>query len=793
MDCERRENSQIISFLLKLFPQNAQTYQNAPGHAPSPAPAPIRNPANLESQGTVFRENYNTASVPIPVHAAATAQIRNLSNLGSDGKKKRGRKRKNPSAVTNLDTAVVIYDGGRELVSRNGVPINVEALAKLEDPFGQELRRRTEGLRTVAELRNYLQGVEGQWNSTRMKKRIVDAGIFGDLLPREWKILISFKRREEHVWLHCRKYISPNGQQFESLKEVSSYLLSLFGPQDARRVSVRIVESTNQPTRSAAGVTRNDNTAKDDTICYSVAPLSSISPEHEKQLVLFSADDQSKTLHQNSIKCYKCKLNFGGKDAYFQHSLVCHRRRPRRPGLRKSICDGVIIRDGRYECQFCHKSYAEKRRYIGHIGTHVRYHGMGPESLADDITEQESNDQSPLDVMALTVCELGASVGLEKDKVDIPETSTATICNEPGTCSIHDNQDVKNTELQNSPKCSEVTQETISRKSVDVHEVTIGKLQDPPDSGNDVDVKMEPCVDTTTSVPTKEENTSVASNEKDIFLNAKPDEIDKMDNNLEPCPGNRSISEPDDEKTSDIGSHADDSSTHITKGTVLDETENSGVDQARGFESCSVVLPYTEDCYTDVCANENFSSNSKESVLDESEKSSYVPENGSGSDVVAMTEITARNDEENVLQNVMPDTSLVLLQQSGFSSVLDLDKSADKFSSSTQKLENLSGFDELSFVDIEPAKFGFVSGQDSGSITEAPMELAYEQGLDPSVQFEWDAVLPKMVGQHQLIAVCAWCSLEFNLDGVNPEVQSDSVGFICPSCKAKISGTLNLF
>lgn len=121
---------------------------------------------------------------------------------------------------------------------------------------------------------------------------------------------------------------------------------------------------------------------------------------------------------------------------------------------------------------------------------------------------------------------------------------------------------------------------------------------------------------------------------------------------------------------------------------------------------------------------------------------------------------------------------------------------ADKSRSASQKLEKLSDFEELRLDDIENTKFGFVTGQDSGSLSEAPMDLTYmvdfEQGLDSSIQFEWDMVLPKPVGSHQSTAVCSWCRVEFNLGDANPEMYSDSGCFLCPNCKAKGSGQLNL-
>lgn len=48
-------------------------------------------------------------------------------------------------------------------------------------------------------------------------------------------------------------FSSPNGLQFESCKEVSAYLLSLFGPQnESQQRSTRIDKSSSLPTRSVS-------------------------------------------------------------------------------------------------------------------------------------------------------------------------------------------------------------------------------------------------------------------------------------------------------------------------------------------------------------------------------------------------------------------------------------------------------------------------------------------------------------------------------------------------------------
>lgn len=66
-----------------------------------------------------------------------------------------------------------------------------------------------------------------------------------------------------------------------------------------------------------------------------------------------------------------------------------------------------------------------------------------------------------------------------------------------------------------------------------------------------------------------------------------------------------------------------------------------------------------------------------------------------------------------------------------------------------------------------------------------------EVGLENSVQFDWDSILPNTETRQQLTTtICVFCGLEFNLDAIDAAMELNSVGFLCPSCKARISGHL---
>ncbi|MCL7027702.1 hypothetical protein MKW94_008340 [Papaver nudicaule] len=91
------------------------------------------------------------------------------------------------------------------------------------------------GLDNEDDLLGFLNGLQGVWGSRRKKKKIVDASDFGDVLPNGWKLLLSVKRKDGKLSLCCSRYISPNGLQFKSCKEVSLYLLSLSEPEDVKQ------------------------------------------------------------------------------------------------------------------------------------------------------------------------------------------------------------------------------------------------------------------------------------------------------------------------------------------------------------------------------------------------------------------------------------------------------------------------------------------------------------------------------------------------------------------------------
>ncbi|GER54108.1 methyl binding domain protein [Striga asiatica] len=304
-------------------------------------------------------------------------------------KRKRGR----PPTNGKLESAVVVsadgVDGNSslseilvheekdgEVTNADGVAVDLAALGSVEHPYEEEMKRRTHGLETEEELLEFLKGLSGQWGSRRKKKRIVDASEFGTALPVGWKLLLSVKKKNGGAHLYCRRYISPSGLHFVSCKEVSLYLLSLQGVQDTathNSIQYNGIDSDDKLTsRAISDTTIHDGGVKDNPTSHVPSPtLGSASSNHEMQVEI-GAGVLLESSVEDIIHCNKCNANFKGRDELLQHESSVHSRNRHKNSVR--ITDGVIIKDGKYECQFCHKTFSERRRYNGHVGAaHVRY------------------------------------------------------------------------------------------------------------------------------------------------------------------------------------------------------------------------------------------------------------------------------------------------------------------------------------------------------------------------------------------------------------------------------------
>lgn len=318
------------------------------------------------------------------------------------GERKRKRGRKPKSETTGISTALttvalVVEDNGkaleekeereRELMNRNGEVVDLVELRKKEDPYGEEIRRRTEGRENPEELLGFIRDLNGIWGSRRKKRKIVDANEFGDVLPNGWKVLIAMKKKQGRAWVFCRRYISPNGRYFVSCKEISSYLLSLTSPEDLKQQTAVQCPEESIINNELASENATDLGTK---IEYPSSFFTPQSNDHENQQKLLTTPqtiDNEKQLSlpttvltgelqsASALKCHKCSTSFGEKDELLSHLLSCHKRKRRKSGA--PIEDDVVMKDGKYECQFCNKVFHERSSYFGHVGIHVKNYVKG--------------------------------------------------------------------------------------------------------------------------------------------------------------------------------------------------------------------------------------------------------------------------------------------------------------------------------------------------------------------------------------------------------------------------------
>lgn len=127
----------------------------------------------------------------------------------------------------------------------------------------------------------------------------------------------------------------------------------------------------------------------------SAPPSPSECNERLKDVALLGIENLADVQIHDLFECHKCNLTFDEKDSYLQHLLSVHQRTTRRYRVGSSVGDGVIIKDGKYVCQFCHKVFLERRRYNGHVGIHVRNYVKKAEESPGQLTDQR-RENSPM-------------------------------------------------------------------------------------------------------------------------------------------------------------------------------------------------------------------------------------------------------------------------------------------------------------------------------------------------------------------------------------------------------------
>ncbi|KAK9166971.1 hypothetical protein Scep_002162 [Stephania cephalantha] len=387
-DPDRRENSFIVSLLQDMLGKGTKTTTTTATTTLTPTSSSI----------SALTSNINAnANVSVNVSVNANVVV-----------KKRFREKKSDKYYHKPSLSRPLLKGGglgMEPKNKNGVVVDLNALGTVGDLYGSELKRRTDGLETDEGLLEFLSGLEGQWGSRRRRRKYVDADVFGEALPTGWKILLSLKRKEGRVWLYCRRYVSPNGKQFSSCKEVSAYLLSIFGPQIQSNASgENHRDACELASSSITGLAAKDDGKRKDLIEHPPLPITSLSTEHEKKFELVETEKLEDVQTRDLLECHICNMKFSENDAYLQHLFSVHQKGAKRCRI-NSVGDGVLMKDGKYECQFCHKIFVERHRYNGHVSVHVRSYVRSLEA-----SENEAEMQS--------IAELSSPGGVETAEVN---------------------------------------------------------------------------------------------------------------------------------------------------------------------------------------------------------------------------------------------------------------------------------------------------------------------------------------------------------------------------------------
>ncbi|KAK4746104.1 hypothetical protein SAY87_012416 [Trapa incisa] len=357
LDPFEEENSRIISLLKALFVPHADPKLPVPDSPPEDGGGLIVVPVSYDE---CVPDSSSSVLQNIPI---------GVVGLGL-GNQKRGRPIKlstSPPSFENLseekESPVRVDNEGEQSNKKRSLGVAGD-LDRLED----ELRWKTEGMRTEEELSGFLRGLSGEWGSRRKKRKIVDARSFGDVLPIGWKLLLSIKNHGDQAWLGCSRYISPDGQQFVSSEDVFAHL---YGFQDAtQEASCPANESSllvsRTTTEDSAGPSLQNN-----VICLSAVPISSIPANHHKEVLLPVSGILDKFEMKGRYRCHKCTMTFEEKDNLLLHLLSSHKKsRNVRNGAADS--DSIIMKDGKYECQLCHKLFEEKNRFSSHFGNHIK-------------------------------------------------------------------------------------------------------------------------------------------------------------------------------------------------------------------------------------------------------------------------------------------------------------------------------------------------------------------------------------------------------------------------------------
>ncbi|KOM53975.1 hypothetical protein LR48_Vigan09g263400 [Vigna angularis] len=439
-------------------------------------------------------------------------------------------------------------------------------------------------------------------------------------------------------------------------------------------------------------------------------------------------------------------MSFDEKDSYLQHLLSVHQRTTRRYRLGSSVGDGVIIKDGKFECQFCHKVFLERRRYNGHVGIHVRNYVRRVEDSPGQINVQRTDDKSPVrEDVPLRISKMDALIEIAQNSImegcvtephhlaklnGIPASDVAV-----GYLDQDGNSEAPISEKQ--------MEDSLTKKNVDHHGMD-GKVEEVDNDNRVIDVKMVTFLD----------NMGLLSvNKQDVKASETSEVKDDVELTIEEL----------DQSGIDLDGVSE---VHLSELNMIPESE-----KGENSESSNAKVQFKPDEGISNKSDLEFGLNCLKDV----------PVTVS----TDVQEMVMAGSEENVVHSRAFNSSISTEQPMDCLPAFSSDKGGKQFCRLENEHDNVKGLEELRFDEIDSVDYDFARIQDSPSPPAVSAELANDAVMGEtflsSVQFE-----------SQLTTVCVWCGIEFNHDAVNSEIQPDSVGFMCPACKAKISGQINV-
>ncbi|KAF2294091.1 hypothetical protein GH714_007439 [Hevea brasiliensis] len=446
--------------------------------------------------------------------------------------------------------------------------------------------------------------------------------------------------------------------------------------------------------------------------------------EHEKAVALLGIDnlELAEVQIQDLFECHKCKMTFDEKDTYLQHLLSFHQRTTRRYRLGSSVGDGVIVKDGKYECQFCHKVFHERRRYNGHVGIHVRNYVRGiEESPGSRMALHNRSDSPTKDELPTRISKMDALIEIAQNS--IRETSSSGPNGEPdGRFTSNKQKLARNPELLASVSDRELKSDSSLSEPDIEHESQELELHQQK-SDHMIDERMRMIDD--------------ASNVLDV-------EIDSSFANEQHSNASKALGGTD------------------CLAVFTDVIDNSVLEQERGSEHCFLV-PMSDQKNCSIENIVNLVSLDKQEIFntDKVDKMSSVEvetgfvSNKSEADGNIVQETVQESFKEDQLQQGVPETPVSVLQPSHGFSVPNV--SLDKCDG--PEAYKIAGFEELKLEEIEQLKFSFGTGQEPSSLPEVPINMEnhteMEEAYDASVKFEPEIV--DTAGGQQLTTVCVWC------------------------------------